>query len=158
MKQNHPLPIHHSWPLFERARHFEWGQVHDYDEIGAEPAIAALRDQAASDLPKLGQWTCDLAADRLIWSREVYQIFGFPDGARVSRKEAVARYCEGSRAAMETLRAYAIEHRRGFTLDVEIQPVIGADRWMRLIAAPVCIDDQVVKLEGLKFLIDPQRH
>jgi hypothetical protein len=56
----------------------------------------------------------------------------------VTRDETVALYCEGSRAAMEKLRAYAIKHRRGFTLDVEIKPAQAPQRWMRLIAAPVC--------------------
>ncbi len=60
---------------------------------------------------------------------------------------------------MEKLRAYAIRHRRGFTLDAEIQPMQGERRWMRLIAAPVCTGDTVVQLQGLKFLVptDAQR-
>ncbi|HWW56800.1 MAG TPA: hypothetical protein VN047_07910 [Sphingopyxis sp.] len=52
----------------------------------------------------------------------------------------------------EKLRAYAIRHRRGFTLDAEIRPVHAAPRWMRLIAAPVCIEDRAVRLQGLKFV------
>jgi hypothetical protein len=51
---------------------------------------------------------------------------------------------------MEGLRAYAIKHRRGFTLDAEIMPVNGRPKWMRLIAAPVCVGRQVVRLHGIK--------
>lgn len=119
------------------------------------PAIANRIAEMSRGQFEPGAWSCDLSDNRLSWSSEVYRIFGFPDGARLSRDEVVGRYREGSRAAMESLRAYAIRHRRGFTLDVEIQPARGAPKWMRLIAAPVCVDDQVVKLEGLKFLIDP---
>ena len=54
---------------------------------------------------------------------------------------------------MEKLRAYAIKHRRGFTLDVEIKPAQAACRWMRLVAAPVCVGDEVVRLQGLKFIV-----
>lgn len=146
MKHRHPLPIHHSWPLYESARHFELGQLIDYDSLDAEPL-------ASSRLRNIGQWSCDLSDNRLSWSREVYEIFGLPDGATVSRGEAVALYAEPSRAAMEKLRAYAIRHRRGFTLDAEIRPGAGAPRWMRLIAAPMCVGDTVVKLQGLKFLL-----
>lgn len=103
---------------------------------------------------RLGRWECDLTDNnRLSWSDEVHDIFGIPRGVAVARDEAVALYTEGSRAAMEKLRAYAIRHRRGFTLDVEIKPARAPLRWMRLIAAPVCEGDHVVMLHGLKFLV-----
>lgn len=149
MKQLHPLPIHHSWPLYERERHFALGQLFDYQSLDVDADVIAGSTGART----LGEWSCDLADNRLSWSSEVYSIFGIPDGAYVSRDEAVALYCEDSRAAMEKLRAYAIRHRRGFTLDAEIRPMQGARRWMRLIAAPVCVGDTVVKLQGLKFLV-----
>ncbi|MBA3940534.1 MAG: hypothetical protein C0520_04925 [Sphingopyxis sp.] len=149
MKQLYPLPIHHSWPLYERERHFALGQLLDYHSLDADVVIGA----GPPGVQKLGEWSCDLADNRLSWSSEVYSIFGIPDGATVSRDEAVALYGEGSRAAMEKLRAYAIRHRRGFTLDAEIRPAQGEPRWMRLIAAPVCVGDTVVKLQGLKFLV-----
>lgn len=150
MKPLHPLPIHHSWPLYERERHFALGQLLDYRSIDIDMMAAA----GPRHTQTLGEWSCDIVAgNRLSWSSEVYSIFGIPDGAAVSRDEAAALYCEGSRAAMEKLRAYAMQHRRGFTLDVEIQPGQGERRWMRLIAAPVCVDDMVVKLQGLKFRV-----
>lgn len=153
MKPLHPLPIHHSWPLYERERHFALGRLLDYHSLDADVAFGAGLPAAQT----LGEWACDLVAgNRLDWSSEVYSIFGIPDGAPVSRDETAALYCEGSRAAMERLRAYAIRHRRGFTLDAEIQPMQGERRWMRLIAAPVCVGDVVVRLQGLKFRIAEQ--
>ena len=150
MRHTQPLPIHHSWPIYDRARHFELGQLHDYDPGLAIADAGRLIPRGA---PQPGKWSCDIADNRLNWSGEVYRIFGLPVGAPVSRDEAVALYCEPSRAAMEKLRAYAIRHRRGFTLDAEIAPVTGARRWMRLIAAPVCEGSEVVGLQGLKFLV-----
>lgn len=151
MKPIHPLPVHHSWALYERERHFELGQIHGYDTLDALPGVIG---DAGLVRPRIGRWECDLVhGNRLSWSNEVYNIFGIPRDAALVRDETAALYCEGSRAAMEKLRAYAIKHRRGFTLDVEIQPAQAPRRWMRLIAAPVCVDDRVVKLQGLKFLI-----
>jgi PAS domain-containing protein len=152
LKPTHPLPVHHSWPLYERDRFFELGQIHGVDTLDPVPdmvdVIAPMRPA------RLGQWACDLTDNnRLSWSDAVYDLFDIPRGAAVAREEAVALYAEGSRAAMEKLRAYAIKHRRGFTLDVEIRPAQAPRRWIRLIAAPVCVDDQVVKLQGLKFLV-----
>ena len=154
MKPTHPLPVHHSWPLYERERYFELGRLHGADTLDA---VANSGDIAAVErfgpgLP--GWWECDLAAgNRLSWSNEVFDIFGLPRGAAVTRAEAAALYEEGSRAAREKLRAYAIKHRRGFTLDVEIRPTAAPPRWMRLIAAPLCVDGTIVKLQGLKFIV-----
>jgi PAS domain-containing protein len=144
-----PLPIHHSWPLYEKARHFGLGQMMNC----AVTNLAEATELGSVSPRHSGVWVCDLADNSLIWSSGVYDIFGIPRGARVSRQEAAALYSEGSGAAMESLRAHAIEHRRGFTLDVEIFPVVGGRRSMRLIAAPVCDGDRVVRLHGLKFII-----
>ncbi|WP_439569223.1 hypothetical protein [Sphingopyxis sp.] len=157
MKPTHPLPVHHSWPLYERARYFALGQLHGPDTLDAVADLADLAAETRVLDIRPGWWECDLANNnRLRWSSEVYDIFGLPRGAAVTRAETVALYEDGSRAAMEKLRAYAIRHRRGFTLDVEIRPATAPPRWMRLIAAPVCIDDRIVKLQGLKFIV-PER-
>lgn len=144
-----PLELSQSWPLFEQARRFELGFILNSAAIDAiSPAkVGEIGAQHA------GVWECDLGDNSLIWSGGVYDIFGLARGAKVSRDEAVGLYCEDSRAAMERLRAHAIKHRRGFTIDVEIRPAIGENRWMRLIAAPVCDGDQAVRLHGLKLAL-----
>jgi PAS domain-containing protein len=105
------------------------------------------------NLHHAGCWECDLTDNLLTWSGGVYDIFGLPRNARISRREAVAFYCEESRAKMERLRSHSIKHRRGFTVDVEIRAAVGENRWMRLIAAPVCEDGRPVRLRGLKLII-----
>lgn len=154
MRHQYPLPLHHSWPLFDRARHFDLGWV---DRHGIRPPDMSILEAAPSaealDRSGVGVWRCDLSDNSLTWSSAVYDIFGIPEGAVVSRAEAVALYCEGSRAAMERLREHAITHRRGFTLDIEIGPALPRTRWARLIAAPVCDGDTVVGLHGFKYLI-----
>jgi hypothetical protein len=54
---------------------------------------------------------------------------------------------------MERLRSYAIRHKRGFTLDVDIRAAVGETRWVRLIAAPVCDGNRVARLHGLKLIL-----
>jgi hypothetical protein len=54
---------------------------------------------------------------------------------------------------MERLRSYALKHRRGFTLDVDIRAAVGEHRRVRLIALPVCAGGNVVRLRGLKLVI-----
>lgn len=149
MKATEPLPLFHSWPLTERPRQFELGRLLD----GPMTDLPGPSGPAPLPVPLSGSWTCDLSDNSLVWSGGVYDIFGFPRGSSVSREAAAALYGEDSRAAMERLRAHAIRHRRGFTLDAEIRPLGGGRRWMRLIAAPVCHGGQVVGLHGLKIII-----
>lgn len=143
------LALHHSWPLFERSKHFKLGYILNSAATDAlEPAeVGALGFHHA------GVWECDLIDNSLLWSGGVYDIFGLPRFAKVSRKEAIALYSEKSRVELERMRAYAIRHRRGFTLDVEILPVVGDRRLMRVIAAPVLDRERAVRLHGLKLII-----
>ena len=144
-----PIELSHSWPLFEQSRHFELGAVLESAAIDAiHPAKVG-----SIGLQHAGCWECDLSDESLIWSGGVYDIFGLPRGVKVSREGAVSLYAENSRACLERLRAHAIKHRRGFTLDAEIRPAVGGTRWMRLIAAPVCIGDELVRLHGLKLAL-----
>lgn len=138
-----------SWPLTERSRHFDLGMILNC------AVIDAVEPSHAGDLAvhHAACWECDLADNSLTWSGGVYDIFGLPRGCVVSRDDAVALYCEESRAIMERLRADAIRQRRGFTLDAEIRPVTGGRRWIRLIAAPECERGRTMRLHGLKLII-----
>ena len=146
MLPTEPLPLYHSWPLFEDGCRFELGQL-----MHGEGTIDPVRETRLLRQRCIGHWRCDLSDNRLTWSPEVHDLFGIPRDALVSRAESVARYGTLSRAPMERLRAYAIKHHRGFTLDVEIFTVQGDRRWIRLVAAPICIDGHVVALRGLKW-------
>jgi PAS domain S-box-containing protein len=142
-----PLELSHSWPLFERGRRFEVGQ-----ELVADgyPVIDITRDALTFTDRGLGLFDCLLADNSLSWSNGVYDLFGFPRGTIVTRAETLAVYAEHSRVLLERLRAHAIRHRRGFTMDAELRPASGGPRWMRLIAAPVCEGGRVVRIQGVK--------
>ena len=145
MTPTDPLPLTHSWPIFERGSHFDLGHAYRCDDTGDDHA-----DLEALERQGVGTWACELRDETLSWSVATYDLFGLPRGGAVSRSDTVALYAERSRAAMEQLRAHAIKHRRGFTLDAEIFPHGGGRRWVRLVAAPVCHNGRVVRLRGLK--------
>lgn len=98
----------------------------------------------------LGLWHCDLSDESLNWTGGVYDLFGLEREMIVPRPLAVSLYAPDSREAMERLRAYAIRHRRGFTVDVDIRPLGGGECSMRLIAAPILVGARVVALHGVK--------
>jgi PAS domain-containing protein len=153
VKTNQPLALHHSWPIFERNRRFDLGAVFDASfEVPMDPLAFDVRGEALA-AHGIGMWHCDLAGDTLTWTDGVYDIFGLPRGASVRREEAVAFYADQSCAVMERLRAHAVKHCRGFTVDVEIKPADQRSRWMRLIAAPIRENGRTVRLHGLKIAI-----
>jgi len=141
--------VNHDWPLLDRDRRFVLGTILDFPAT----VIADLANQPHLAERGIGRWECELPHDALTWTNEVYDIFGLPRGARASRDEAVALYSEHSRAVMEKLRADAIRQTQCFMMDAEIRPGGGEPRWMRLIAAPICENDNVVRLMGLKQYI-----
>ncbi|MCU6453537.1 hypothetical protein LPN01_05555 [Sphingomonas sp. A2-49] len=142
MTPTEPLPLHHSWALADVAQRLDLGRLCD-DDAGDAVAMPRLD-------PTRGHWACDLADNSLHWSSEVYRLFGLPDAIAPTRAGTLPLYAERSRAAMERLRSHAIRHRRGFTLDIEVYPANAATRWIRLVAAPVCEDQRVVRLHGSK--------
>ena len=144
MTPTEPLPLHHSWSLSELDQKLDMGRLLDGQEWH-QPVDA-------SPVPRnFGRWACDLADNALVWSPQVYRLFGLPEDRAVVRGATIALYAERSRAALERLRAYAIRHRRGVTLDVAIRPVGDRERWIRIVAAPVSEDGQVVRLRGCKM-------
>lgn len=145
MRPIEPLPLHHSWPLYALREHLA-PVLLDHN--------IARNDQALAERG-LGLWQCDLSDNSLSWTAGVYDLFGLERDSPVSRDRAASLYAPDSREAMERLRAYAIRHRRGFTLDVDIDQADGVGRCaMRLIAAPVLdTTGAVVGLQGVKQLL-----
>jgi PAS domain-containing protein len=147
MQTDYPSPLTHSWPLYEHHQRFDLGL--DFSLVEHTPSDFS-GDQHELSANGVGLWNCDLSDNTLTWSSGVYDLFGLPRGLEIARATAVTLYREPSRAAMERLRAYAIKHQRGFTLDVELQPANGGSRWIRLVAAPLCMEGRVTRLCGYK--------
>ncbi|BBD01208.1 MULTISPECIES: diguanylate cyclase [Sphingobium] len=145
MRPIEPLPLHHSWPLYDLRAHLA--------PVLLDSSIA--RNDAALAERGLGLWHCDLSDNSISWTAGVYDIFGLERDSRVSRPLSASLYAPDSREAMERLRAYAIRHKRGFTLDVDIHQADGMGECaMRLIAAPVLNEvDDVIGLHGVKQLL-----
>ncbi len=133
MLPTEPLPLHHSWPLFERGQRFDHGLL-----------------LPATGQPCPAMFRCDLSDDSLTWTSPVYRLFGMAPGTVPDRGLTLSLYEDLSRSAVERLRAHAIRHRRGFTIDAELRPLDTARRWVRITAMPECRDGRAVILHGCK--------
>ena len=144
MSASDPLPLFHSWPLFDAASRMGLEGLNILGLPDVDTARLALRED-------IGVWSCDLANnDKLRWSPQVHRLFGIPEDEHLTRSLTVSLYAPRSRSAMEMLRSYAIQHRRGFTMDAMIRRPSGEARWMRLCAMPIISDGKVARLCGTK--------
>ena len=148
--QSFPLQPKQSVPLFESSNCFDLGMV--LSSVVTDAIVPARIGELG--LHHAGCWECDLSDDSISWSGGVFDLFGMPRQANVSRTDILPAYAEHSRVAMERLRAHAIRYARGFTLDIELCTFSdGQSRRARLIAAPVAEYGKVVRLHGLKIAI-----
>lgn len=137
MTAHPPLTLTNSWPIYEAS----WRLPVLFGGSG---------EDVSSGKQTLGQWSCRLSDEALQWSKEVYALFGLPVGERITRSLTRSLYESRSRRAMESLRAYALNHRRGFTMDARIRRPDGDMRWMRLVAMPFLCEGKVIRLVGSK--------
>jgi PAS domain-containing protein len=141
------LPLFHSWPLFDAEERMGGAQLEALARLIREPHDASSLALEADT----GLWSCDLTRDNaLIWTPQVYDLFALGQDEPLTRTAAVSCYVPRSRVAMEALRAHAIHHRRGFTLDAMLRRHDGEMRWMRLSTMPIVADGKVVRLCGTK--------
>lgn len=143
------LPLTHSWPLYDAALHLPFDP--QSAPCDGRAWLAHRESRMAPAAADIGLWHCDLAAgDRLSWTGAVFRLFGLPEDEAIERAFIVSLYEGESRAAMEALRAHAIRHMRGFTLDALIRRPDGDRRWMRLTAMPILSGGKAVGLCGTK--------
>lgn len=146
-----PLPLYHSWPLFEAAERLDTPAISPF-VLGAVPSpLAVAPIDGALAARGIGVWECDLATSQLTWTQGVYDLFGLPRGQAIARSLAVSIYQPRSRGVMEELREHAIRTKRGFTVDAALRQPGGDERWMRLSAVPIVERGKVVRLCGVKI-------
>ncbi len=134
MLPTEPLQLHHSWPIVERGVRLSHGVL----DVGYHPGL--LDD---------GPFCCDLAANTLAWSDSTFALFGLPTGSTPVRDVVLPMYRPDSRSALERLRAHAIRHRRGFTIDTEVDAPGQPLRWIRIVAVPEVERGRAVRLRGV---------
>lgn len=122
-----------------------------------EPSAAAPSPGRLLRERQIGAWSCDLDNDRLIWTDGVFDLFGLPADIRIERADALPIYSAQSRESLDLMRAYAIRHRRGFTLDARLDRSDGTVRWMRLTTNILCEGGRARRLFGTKEDITAER-
>ncbi|MEH3039653.1 MAG: hypothetical protein PGN21_06260 [Sphingomonas paucimobilis] len=134
MLPTEPLPLHHSWPIFERGLRLSEGLL----DVGYSAGLAGD-----------GLFSCDLTTDRLTWSDSTFALFGLSRGVAPVRALVLSLYRPESRSAVERLRNHAIRHHRGFTIDTAVDAPGQPLRWLRVVAVPDIEKGRAVRLRGM---------
>lgn len=134
MQPMEPVQLHHSWPIVERGLRFPLGLL----DVAYGRALSGD-----------GAFRCDLRDDRLTWAEPTFALFGLPVGAAPRRDVVLPMYRTESRSALDRLRAHAIRHRRGFTIDTQLDAPGRPPRWIRVIAMPEVEGGRTVRLVGV---------
>ncbi|MBS1184005.1 MAG: gmr 10 [Proteobacteria bacterium] len=114
-------------------------------EIGKQ---RRLLEQTAR-LARIGGWEYDVAADRMIWSAEIYRLLEFDEASAPPDLMALLRYCRDE-AVSEVKRLIVRVLKRGESFETEI-PLIttsGRLRWARCICEAEVQRGKVVRLLG----------
>jgi len=143
-----PRPALHDLFFREPPGRFALGHV-----LGPAPSEDGFADLLQHK--DAAHWHCDIAnQDALTWSDKVYEIFGLPPGAPVTREVAVQRYRDHSRGVLDRVRSFATSHKCGFLLDAEISSQSEESKWIRIAALPILDEGRLVGLRGAKRILE----
>jgi len=107
--------------------------------------------QKSQELGQVGTWTLDLVANELIWTDEVYRIFGVPIGRRLSYDDFLGRVHPKDRNFVEQQWQAALE---GAPYDIKHRLLIdGKVKWVRE-KAEMVFDDGGKIIRGVGFVQD----
>lgn len=101
------------------------------------------------EISKTGGWELDIATGRIVWTEEVYRIYGVSkeyDPSYVQRD--LSFYHPDDRPLLERSLREAREKGKPYDLELRLRNAKGEERWVRTMARPVLEDGRVVKLEG----------
>ncbi|MGU3360582.1 diguanylate cyclase domain-containing protein [Methylobacterium sp. M6A4_1b] len=136
-------------------------------ELAAQAALIQRQADALADRTRvferasaeagIGLWHCDLPSETLSWSGGVYDLFEFPRGSALIRRNTLACYTAEARRQLEAVRAEAIGRRSSFTLESEIVARRGSRRWIRITATVEAEGGVPVRLFGFKQDITKQK-
>ena len=116
-------------------------------EEALKKSEALLRE--AQEISKTGGWDLDVATGRVVWTEEVYRIYGVSrdyDPSDVQR--VLSFYHHDDRLLLEKSFRDAREKGTPYDLELRIRNAKGEDRWVRTMARPVLEDGMVIRLAG----------
>jgi PAS domain S-box-containing protein len=131
--------------------YFVTAMVDITERVRAERALAEAKDLLveAEEIGHSGGWQYDVAADRVTWTDQVFEIYGVDrdfDPNDVGRD--IEFYAPGSAPLVADAFQRAVTSAEPYDLEVELDRADGALIWVRTVGRPVVEDGAVVRVIG----------
>ncbi|WP_295447697.1 EAL domain-containing protein [uncultured Thiodictyon sp.] len=85
----------------------------------------------AQALTHLGSWELDLSTNRLLWSDEVYRIFGLPPGSELTLEAFLNLVHEDDRERVAAAYAHSVATAGDYDIEHRVRRPDGRVRWVR---------------------------
>ncbi|KAA3615351.1 MAG: PAS domain S-box protein [Calditrichaeota bacterium] len=102
----------------------------------------------AQQIAKLGGWEYDVAAERSVWTDEIFKIYGIPKGEALFGDKSIMYYHPDDRETV--LNAFIKAIKDGVPYDLEVRFINhqGEELWVRIVAKPILKHGKVSKIVG----------
>ncbi len=108
---------------------------------------ALLRE--TQEISKTGGWELDVATGRIVWTEEIYRIYGVTkDYDPNDVRRGLSFYHPDDRPLLKKALRDAREKGIPYDLELKFRNTKGEDRWVRTMARPVIEDGRVIRLTG----------
>ena len=103
----------------------------------------------SQELSRTGGWEYDLESGEVLWTDQIYVIFGLPPEATYPNFDAnLPLFTEnGRKVVIDSLERCKVD-LQPYTMEVEVNTPQGELKWIRVRAVPVVKDNRVIKLRG----------
>jgi PAS domain S-box-containing protein len=114
---------------------------------------ALLRNERLLDgtqaISNMGAWEYDPEKKRIIWTDQVYRIYGVDRTYDVSNiEEDIRFYADEDRRVIEQAFVAAVEKGTAYDLELRFTAADGASKWVRTAGDPIIENGRVVKVIG----------
>lgn len=99
-------------------------------------------------IAKIGGWEFDPETGKGTWTEEVAKIHGLDPDAETSVEKGISFYRDNSRVLVENAIKDAIQNKRPYDLQLELELADGTHKWVHTYGHPVVVDGKVVKVRG----------
>ncbi len=121
------------------------------NQVAAQTVELRKREALLNETQKisqLGGWELNLKTQELIWTQEVYHIYGLDQDYQPTWEEMLSFFEGEARCQLEESIQQAIANCISFDLELPLKCHSGELIWVRFIGKPFCEEDKVTKLKG----------
>ena len=117
--------------------------------------------RSTQQVAHVGSWELDVQKQTMMWTEEMYHLYGLKRGKSIPGSEAIARtlecYLPEDRPVIQAAFRQCVEAGEPYDMEFRITTEKGRQLWIRTIANPVMENGEMVRVTGLVMDITERR-